>query len=81
MQREPADILFVSDLHLCEDRPEKLVLFRKFLEGPARHARALYILGDLFEHFWLGNEDPTPPAPAVLSLLAEFTGQGENSTC
>jgi UDP-2,3-diacylglucosamine hydrolase len=47
--------LFISDLHLCADRPAVNELFLTFLRGEARQARALYILGDLFE-FWIGDE-------------------------
>ena len=39
--------LFVSDLHLDPDRPEITALFGRFLDGEARGADALYILGDL----------------------------------
>ncbi len=48
--------LFISDLHLCPSRPEINALFFRFLAGPARAARALYILGDLFE-YWAGDDD------------------------
>ena len=45
--------LFVSDLHLSQDRPEKLDLFKRLLMGPAKYADAFYILGDLFDDFGL----------------------------
>ncbi|MEZ5613988.1 MAG: UDP-2,3-diacylglucosamine diphosphatase [Rhodocyclaceae bacterium] len=48
--------LFISDLHLCPSRPRTSRLFLDFLAGPARQARALYILGDLFE-YWAGDDD------------------------
>lgn len=70
------DTLFVADLHLSEERPEKLALFLDLLRGPARGAKALYILGDLFEHFWLGNDDHTPPVPKVLAELRKFCSHG-----
>ena len=70
------DTLFISDVHLCQERPEKLALLQALLRGPAREAHALYILGDLFEHFWLGNDERTPPAPQVLSELKDFTASG-----
>lgn len=70
------DTLFIADLHLSEERPEKLALFLDLLRGPARRAKALYILGDLFEHFWLGNDDRTPPVPKVLAGLREFCAGG-----
>ena len=65
------DTLFISDLHLSTKRPDKIELFRQFFDGPARKAGAVYILGDLFEHFWTGNDDRTPPAPEVAGILRE----------
>ncbi|MGH8580771.1 MAG: UDP-2,3-diacylglucosamine diphosphatase [Gammaproteobacteria bacterium] len=63
--------LFISDLHLSEERPDKLALFLEFLLGPARGSEALYILGDLFE-VWLGDDDDTPPIPSILKRLADL---------
>lgn len=68
-------ILFISDLHLCDDRPDKIDLFNKLLRGPARDAEALYILGDLFEA-WAGDDDLTSPHPDVIAELADFTRCG-----
>ncbi|MEK7436209.1 MAG: UDP-2,3-diacylglucosamine diphosphatase [Pseudomonadota bacterium] len=48
--------LFVSDLHLCSGRPQSNRGFFRFLEREASSARALYILGDLFE-YWIGDDD------------------------
>ena len=45
--------LFISDLHLEDSRPQISELLLRLLDGPAREAEALYILGDLFE-FWIG---------------------------
>lgn len=67
--------LFVSDLHLCNARPDKLELFLEFLAQAPRRARALYILGDLFE-VWLGDDDDTPPHPQVIAALAALTAAG-----
>lgn len=68
-----ADLL-VSDLHLCSSRPEINDIFARFLAGPARRARALYILGDLFE-YWAGDDDLADPLNseicAHLKRLAE----------
>lgn len=47
--------LFVSDLHLCDSRPEIAASFITFLEQTAIKADALYILGDLFE-YWPGDD-------------------------
>ena len=70
------DTLFISDLHLSPARPERLDLFHRLLRGPARRARALYILGDLFEQFWAGNDDRTPPVNEVIAELKSLTGNG-----
>lgn len=48
--------LFISDLHLCTSRPHITHSFIQFLKNTASSARALYILGDLFE-YWAGDDD------------------------
>ena len=68
-------ILFISDLHLSNERPEKLALFKTLLQGSARHAEALYILGDLFEA-WAGDDDDTPPHNEIIAELAAYTNAG-----
>ena len=65
--------LFVSDLHLSHQRQDKLALFKAFLIGPARQAEALYILGDLFEDFWIGVDDTLPPNPEIIAALRDFS--------
>jgi len=70
------DTLFISDLHLSPERPSQIELFKRLLRGPARKAQALYILGDLFEEFWAGNDDCTPPNPDIVAELKTFTGAG-----
>jgi UDP-2,3-diacylglucosamine hydrolase len=47
--------LLLSDLHLPPDPSPLRDTFRKFLEGPAREAAAVYLLGDLFE-YWMGDD-------------------------
>ena len=71
------DTLFISDVHLSDERPEKFSLFKQLLHGPAGRARAVYILGDLFENFWLGNDDRNPPHPEILDELKAFTAGGK----
>lgn len=69
----PADrILFVSDLHLDEHSPLAVAQFTGFLRGEARDARALYILGDLFET-WIGDDDDEPVRASVCAALRDFT--------
>lgn len=65
----PMTTFFISDLHLSTSRPDKLELFQRFCAGPARRAKAVYLLGDLFEHFWVGNDDRGPGVAATLDAL------------
>jgi UDP-2,3-diacylglucosamine hydrolase len=68
--------LFISDLHLSEERPAANEQFIDFLESRARRADALYILGDLFE-YWIGDDDLEEPFNAVIAgLLRGITGEG-----
>lgn len=70
------ETLFISDLHLSPERPEKLELFKRFMRGSARHCGALYILGDLMEQFWTGNDDTTPPNKEIIEELSGFAASG-----
>jgi len=68
--------LFISDLHLCSSRPQITRCFFDFLEHEARSARALYILGDLFE-YWAGDDDLDDPLnAAVAAALARLAASG-----
>ena len=60
--------LFISDLHLTEERPEANERFIALLEDRARGAEALYILGDFFE-YWIGDDDLAQPFNAVVAGL------------
>ena len=68
-------ILFISDLHLSQERPATVALFLRFLEEVATGAEQLYILGDLFD-VWLGDDDETPPIPDIQFALARLTASG-----
>jgi len=52
--------LLISDLHLSPDHTHSTAAFFHFIENEARHAEALYILGDLFE-YWAGDDDLHDP--------------------
>lgn len=52
--------LFVSDVHLTPAEPEVYVAFCRFLEEEAPGARALHVLGDLFD-FWVGPAQARVP--------------------
>jgi UDP-2,3-diacylglucosamine hydrolase len=68
--------LFISDLHLTEERPEANERFIAFLEDRARGAEALTILGDFFE-YWIGDDDLAQPFNAVVAgLLKDLSKQG-----
>jgi len=67
--------LFVSDLHLDPERPEITTLFGRFLDGEARSADALYILGDLFEA-WVGDDDPSEAGAFVADRLLALADAG-----
>jgi UDP-2,3-diacylglucosamine hydrolase len=71
----PDTTLLVSDLHLDPKAPGIARQFTEFLQGPARAARALYILGDLFE-VWLGDDDPDPAARSIVLELRALTDAG-----
>ena len=68
--------LFISDLHLTEERPAANERFIGFLEDKARSADALYILGDFFE-YWIGDDDLGEPFNAVVAgLLRDISKRG-----
>jgi UDP-2,3-diacylglucosamine hydrolase len=67
--------LFASDLHLDSEAPWAIDAFLAFLEGPARAADALYLLGDLFE-VWVGDDDDNPDNTRACEGLARLTGSG-----
>jgi UDP-2,3-diacylglucosamine hydrolase len=61
--------LFISDLHLEDNAPERMEWLATFLAGPARKAEAVYILGDLFE-FWIGDDAVSATAKQVAKATA-----------
>ena len=66
--------LFVSDLHLTQDRPAANEAFFAFLEERVPGADALYILGDLFE-YWIGDDDLADPFHAIVAGFLRRTAQ------
>jgi UDP-2,3-diacylglucosamine hydrolase len=73
--RSTVTTLFISDLHLDPGSPAIERQFIAFLDGQARSAEALYILGDLFE-VWLGDDDPDPAVREVVAALRRLTDSG-----
>jgi UDP-2,3-diacylglucosamine hydrolase len=68
---------FISDLHLCAERPHITHLFERFIAEIAPGADALYILGDLFE-YWIGDDqlDGDPLARDVAQQLSRLAVGG-----
>ena len=68
-------ILLISDLHLQEERPDITRAFLDLLEGRARQAQALYILGDFFEA-WIGDDAMTPYQASICQALRALSDSG-----
>jgi UDP-2,3-diacylglucosamine hydrolase len=66
---------FASDLHLDPSTPEITARFLRFLAGPVRGARSLFLLGDLFEA-WIGDDDPEPAHRGVIAAIAAVAASG-----
>ncbi len=66
---------FISDLHLPPGPSKLRQVFRKFLEGQAREAGALYILGDLFE-YWIGDDAGMQDYAEDVQALSTLTAAG-----
>ncbi|MCV2528431.1 MAG: UDP-2,3-diacylglucosamine diphosphatase [Candidatus Lightella neohaematopini] len=67
-------ILFISDVHLSNDKPDITNHFSYFIKRYAINSKALYILGDLFES-WIGDDyvDKLSKKIAnVISLLNKY---------
>ena len=67
--------LFISDLHLVAESPDIGEQLLALLEGEARGAETLYILGDLFES-WVGDDDPNEHYAAIKSALRALVDTG-----
>ena len=70
-----ARTLFISDLHLAPERPDIIHLFERFLDEQARHATALYILGDLVE-YWLGDDDEARGLAPIFNKIKHISDHG-----
>lgn len=74
--------LLVADLHLSEHTPEITQGFLDYLATTAVDAKAVYILGDLFDA-WIGDDildSPHPLADIANQVAAALTKLGENGT-
>lgn len=71
----PDRLLFISDLHLEDSRPDITDTLLRFLAGQTGQCQALYILGDLFE-VWIGDDARDPLAQRVATALRAFADAG-----
>jgi len=62
--------LFLSDLHLDANRPATTQAFEALMAGEARHAEAVYLLGDLFEAYLGDDDDDELPARVATATAA-----------
>ena len=69
------ETLFISDLHLEDSRPHITQLLIDLLDGSARNAESVYILGDLFE-YWIGDDALTESARAVAASARALVDSG-----
>ena len=69
------DIFFISDLHLALEKPQITRKFLYFLQHHAINAKAIYILGDLFD-VWVGDDDFSPPINQLKKQLKRLTSSG-----
>jgi len=69
------EILLISDLHLSPEQPATVERFLHFTRERARHARDLYILGDLFDA-WIGDDNDAQPYGEIRKALSELVQSG-----
>ena len=70
--------VLISDLHLCASRPHITLTFLQFLKKKASQAKALYILGDLFE-YWAGDDDiEDSHIQPIIAAFTELANAGIN---
>ncbi|MRX28498.1 UDP-2,3-diacylglucosamine diphosphatase [Kangiella sp. HZ709] len=65
---------FISDLHLCEERPDLTALFTRYMNEIAPKSNELFVLGDLFES-WIGDDDDSD---FVKSITAQFKAYADS---
>ena len=68
-------ILLLSDLHLPNEPSPLREGFLRFLAGPARAAREVYLLGDLFE-YWVGDDVGLQQYAAEVAALRKLGDSG-----
>lgn len=74
MSAQSLPTLFISDLHLNDKQPEIYQRFKLFIDNKAQNAKALYILGDLFEYY-LGDDALSPLMQSVAKDLRDLSNK------
>jgi len=69
-----AQTFFISDCHLDASRPQLIKVFTRFVRERAPAGDALYILGDLFDH-WVGDDAPLGALAPVAESLKQASTQ------
>lgn len=67
-------VQFISDLHLCAQRPDLTRAFVSYLDALPASLNALYILGDFFDA-WVGDDDDSDFVAAIAEHLAALTSR------
>jgi UDP-2,3-diacylglucosamine hydrolase len=75
-QRRGERVLLVSDVHLSPHEPEVYLRFMRFLDEEVAGARALYILGDLFDFFVSRRQAELPAYAEVFARLRHLSEDG-----
>ncbi len=68
-------LLFISDMHLQENRPALTRAFLHFLKTDAPQAKALYLLGDIF-NLWVGDDAMTDFHRTIAAALKQLAENG-----
>lgn len=68
--------LVISDLHLCEERPDLTALFEHFMQTIAPQSDELYVLGDLYES-WIGDDDDSEFVESTIDLFKAYSDSGK----
>lgn len=69
----------ISDLHLCQTKPNLFALFEHYMQKIAIRSNQLFVLGDLFE-VWIGDDYLEIESPNtqlyrdVISLFKHYSG-------
>lgn len=70
----------ISDLHLCQTKPNLFVLFEHYMQNIAVNSDQLFVLGDLFEA-WIGDDCLEIKSPNtqlyrdVIALFKNYSNQ------